>query len=50
LEVAFTANLMTDTDKQNSTGNTQTKHNSEKANNAKYSKTNPGKTTFSKNT
>jgi len=35
-EAVFTANHLTDTDKQNSTGKyTQTKHNSKKANNAK---------------
>jgi len=34
LETVFTANYLTDTDKQNSTGNTQTTYNSKKANNS----------------
>ena len=38
-ETVFTANHLTDTDKQNSTGKYKTKYNSEKSNNAKYSKT-----------
>jgi len=33
------ASHLTDTDKQDSTGNTQTRYNSPKANNVKYSKT-----------
>jgi len=38
-EAVFTANHLTDSDKQNSTEKyTQTKHNSKKAKNAKYSK------------